>query len=184
MAVSEPRVRAWWGKTTLARVRSQAQGEALLATVGDELLELVEQSTRLGWIPLTKHAALCDRLLGQLGPERFVQIMSEPDPDPAVTANMQARLGAMGDDPLVLLKHTASMWSDITADCGSLTVVQDDAQSARLELEGLPAIAMGAWLKLSLEALVQRALRATGKTGRIEVSASTASRMMSLRVSW
>ena len=180
----EPRVRAWWGKTTLARVRAQPQADELLAAIGNELVELFEHSTRLAWIPMTQHAALCERLLAHVGARRFVEILSTPEPDPVVAANMQARIGVVGDDPLVLLRHTANIWADIAADAGTLVVSSEGPTSALLSLENLPPVAMSGWLKLSFEALVARALRATHVKGKVETSGSTASRMLAIRVSW
>ncbi len=184
MAAGEPRVRAWWGKSTLARVRAHEHGSILIGAVGHELVDLIEHSTRLTWIPMSTHAAMCERLIAQVGPRKFVAIMSAPDPDPAVTANMQARLDSLGQEPLVLLKHTASMWADVAIDAGTLTVTSDSDRSATLSFENLPPTAMGGWLKLTLEALVERALRATLMEGKITVAGSTASRMLSLHVTW
>jgi len=184
MAADEPRVRAWWSKTTLARFRAQDESAILLKVIGPELIELVDQSTRLAWVPMTKHAALCDRVIAQVGSRRFVEILSSVEPDPVVAANMQARLGVIGDDPLVLLRHTATIWADISADAGRLEVTSDGPCSAQLSLENLPSVAMTGWLKLSFEALIRRAFRATSSQGTVEASSSAASRMLALRVTW
>lgn len=184
MAAGEARVRAWWGKTTLARVRAHPHGPLMLTAVGSELIDLFDQSTRLSWVPMIKHAQLCERLIRQVGERKFVMIMTAPDPDPAVAANMQARLGTYGRDPLVLLKHTATMWTDVTADAGTLVVTAEGEREALLSFEHLPSIAMGGWLKLSFEALIERALVATEAQGTITSEASSASRMIALRVTW
>ncbi len=184
MAGDEPRVRAWWSKTTLSRFRAQSESASLLKVIGPELVELVDQSTRLAWVPMKQHAALCDRVIAQVGSRRFVEILSTQESDPVVAANMHARLHAIGDGPLVLLRHTATIWADISADAGRLVVTSDSPHSAELSLENLPPVAMTGWLKLSFEALIHRALQATGSKGKVQASSSTASRMLSLRVTW
>lgn len=184
MSALEPRVRAWWTQTTLTRIRAAPEAAVLEGVIGSELLTLIDRTARLDWLPMTAHAAMCDAVIAQLGVASCVAILGAPEPDPVFAAKLKARLEVVGDSPLQLMRHTANTWEEMAADAGRLTVISESPRSATLHFEDLPPTAARLWFKLSFQALVQRALRATGATGKIEASSSTALRTLSLRVSW
>lgn len=181
---AQPRVRAWWSQTTLARIRAVPEATVLEQAIGSELLTLIDRSGRLDWLPMTTHAACCDRVIAKLGAASFVAILSAPEADPVFAANLKARVEVVGDNPLQLMRHTASTWAEVATDAGILTVIADGPRAATLSFEDLPPTAARLWFKLSFQALIQRALRATGVNGKIEASSSAALRTLSLRASW
>jgi len=184
MADAVPRMRAWWSQTTLMRIRAMPEADALLEAIGSELVAKVERCARLDWIDMTQHAALCHSVIGRVGSASFVAILCARETDAVFAANLKARVEVVGDSPLSLMRHTASTWDEIVADAGTLTVSSEGPRSALLTFDDLPPVALRGWFKLSFQALMQRALRASGQQGNIEASSSAALRNLILRVSW
>jgi hypothetical protein len=146
MAAAQHQMRATHTKSLLRSARKLPPKEQrqILATIGDEAAEKIDDAIAVGWLPMTLHMLLSDTIRAEIGSERNIQLwretMTETYDRVLLRGFIDASVGLFGLTPASLFRQGPYIYRQLTRGLGDLTVeTEPDSESGSIHLLGFPA---------------------------------------------